>query len=285
MNPYHEAEGVTLYHGDMRDVLASLPAEIQLIVTSPPYNVERDYGLEGGDRLPLKEYQAKLRVWLKAMYRILRAGGVLALNLPFDISMRVQPSDKWIYLKGHGEQGNIASLDETMACFPISAWVQMEALRLGFLPRRSITWAKGPQEGEAYATSLAMSNVANPFFRPASERILLMSKGQYTRAGTDGRIHLKERIDWLKDVWWISANDGGRPAHPCPFPLKIPERLILLFTEPGDLVCDPFAGSGTTLIAAQLLGRRAIGVEIVEQWCKLATDRLRQRPLPLGLWQ
>ena len=73
------------------------------------------------------------------------------------------------------------------------------------------------------------------------------------------------------------ANNG----HPCPKPIKWANRLIDKTTEKGNLVCDPFMGSGTTLVAAKQLGRKAIGIEIEEKYCEIAVKRLGQGVLPL----
>lgn len=285
--PIYQDGMVTIYCGDAACMEEVADASVQLIVTSPPYNVERDYGVE--DRRPLEAYLALLDAWLGEMYRALRPGGVLALNIASDISLKVTPSGKWVkHMRTHDKRKNIASIHGRWSCFPIAAWVQMQALEIGYLPRRSVVWVKSAREGTAYATSLAMGNVANPFLRPCHEEILLFSKETYTRPGTDGRIHPRERFDWLKDVWHITAYTRRTSfqckgkGHPCPFPAKLPSRLILLFTEPGDLVLDPFVGSGTTLRVAKKLGRPSIGYDVVEKWCRLAADNCRQGVLPLS---
>jgi site-specific DNA-methyltransferase (adenine-specific) len=71
--------------------------------------------------------------------------------------------------------------------------------------------------------------------------------------------------------------------HPTGKPLEMLLSFVERFTDPGDLILDPFCGSGTTLVAAKLLGRRAIGVELEERYCAVATDRLRQEILPLSI--
>ena len=78
-------------------------------------------------------------------------------------------------------------------------------------------------------------------------------------------------------VWQIAP--ARRDGHPAPFPLELARRAIRLSTWPGETVFDPFAGSGTTLLAARQLGRRAIGVERSERFCELAVSRLAQTGL------
>jgi site-specific DNA-methyltransferase (adenine-specific) len=65
-------------------------------------------------------------------------------------------------------------------------------------------------------------------------------------------------------------------------PLELAARAIRLSTWPGEVVLDPFCGTGTTLLAARLLGRRAVGIEISERYCELAASRLAQGSLELG---
>lgn len=109
-------------------------------------------------------------------------------------------------------------------------------------------------------------------FAPSDERILWFVRDSL-------------RWKWNKDavgymtVWTITYTQNK--PHPCSFPDELPRRCIVATTDPGDLVLDPFAGSGTTLVVARQLGRRAIGIEIEERYCEIAAQRLAQAALPL----
>ncbi|MCS7208125.1 MAG: site-specific DNA-methyltransferase [Fimbriimonadales bacterium] len=83
-----------------------------------------------------------------------------------------------------------------------------------------------------------------------------------------------EFMEWTNGVWTFNGESRKRVGHPAPFPLELPKRCIKLFSYVGDVVLDPFAGSGTTLLAAAMLGRRAIGIEIEEGYCLLARQRI-----------
>lgn len=78
----------------------------------------------------------------------------------------------------------------------------------------------------------------------------------------------------MQGIWNFPGESRKRVRHPAPFPIELPKRCIKLFSFVGDTVLDPFLGSGTTLIACALLNRRGIGVEIDEEYCKLAKTRI-----------
>ena len=81
-------------------------------------------------------------------------------------------------------------------------------------------------------------------------------------------------MEWTNGVWTFSGESKKKVGHPAPFPIELPKRCIKLFSFVGDTVLDPFLGSGSTLVACALLNRRGIGVEIDENYCELARNRL-----------
>jgi site-specific DNA-methyltransferase (adenine-specific) len=91
--------------------------------------------------------------------------------------------------------------------------------------------------------------------------------------------HAQGRMRWngggLAALWtYPTAGGADRPDHPCPKPSALMRRLVEQFTDPGETILDPFAGSGTTLLAAKQLGRKAIGIELSEEYCRVAVERL-----------
>jgi site-specific DNA-methyltransferase (adenine-specific) len=80
-------------------------------------------------------------------------------------------------------------------------------------------------------------------------------------------------MDWTNGLWTFNG-ENRKTGHPAPFPVELPRRCILLFSFADDIVLDPFLGSGTTLIAAALCGRRGLGIEIDERYCRIAKERL-----------
>jgi site-specific DNA-methyltransferase (adenine-specific) len=108
------------------------------------------------------------------------------------------------------------------------------------------------------------------------EYILVFSKNTYKRERGDkeNTIGRDEFLDWTKSVWTFPAVSAKKVGHPAPFPEELPHRLIQLYSYKGDVVLDPFAGSGTTCLVAKRDSRHYIGYEINEQYVKLATERI-----------
>ena len=110
--------------------------------------------------------------------------------------------------------------------------------------------------------------------------IIVVYRGEWIRRSDDA--HDLGHDDWLalagpNGCWELDAETD--PDHPAPFPLELPRRLIKLYSYVGDLVLDPFCGSGTTLRVARDLGRRAIGVDVSRRYCAMAANHCRQQLL------
>jgi DNA modification methylase len=111
-------------------------------------------------------------------------------------------------------------------------------------------------------------------FAPSEERILWFAKGSTHKWNQESVSHMSVwRIDQY-GTFGIARN--GVSGHPCAFPPELPKRCIKATTDEQDVILDPFCGSGTTLIAAKDLNRRAIGIEIEEKYCEIAAKRLSQ---------
>ena len=126
---------------------------------------------------------------------------------------------------------------------------------------------------------------SNPTLRDTTERIIVASKGRFDRArsasqreaeGLPSRSSLStdEFMEATLDVWDIAPESAQRVRHPAPFPLELPRRLVDLYTYEDDLVLDPFMGSGTTLVAGVLCGRRAVGYDLDPDYVELARSRV-----------
>lgn len=257
MKPYYEEGGVTIYHGDCLDVLPKLSDSVDLVVTSPPYNLGRSAGggfghysdsaglcgrggrrkWSGGDLvdgytdhaddMPLAEYEEWQRSVISACWALLSDRGAIYYNH----KPRVQAETLWLPL----------------------------ALNPGLPLRQIITWARA-----------GGVNFAPTHYVPTYEWVMVLAKPGF---------RLKSKgASGLGDVWKIPQEPN--PQHPAPFPLGLPARAIE--TTAPRLVLDPFAGSGTTLRAAADAGVPAIGIEKSERYCEIAARRLAQGALDFG---
>lgn len=240
--PYYQDDHVTIYHGDCLDVLPTL-SNVDLFFTSPPYNLGTTTG--GG----------------------MHNGSLGARDLAGGYgectdSMTPGQYDEW-------QKNVVEAMWRCLSPSGAIAYNHKPRVQAGNLmlptdygPRRwlrqIIVWDGG-----------AGINFSESFFLPKSEWIVLWAKPEWRLTSKQEAAH--------GDVWRIPPESDQR--HPAPFPLKLAKRLIAATT--AQLVCDPFAGSGTTLRAAKDLGRRAIGIEIEERYCEIAAKRCAQEVLPL----
>lgn len=228
--------------------MAELPDNsIHLMVTSPPYNVGKEYD----EDFTLQEYLSFLkRVW-KEVYRVLVPGGRVCIN--------------------------IANLGRK-PYIPLHAFVAKDMFKLGFLMRGEIIWNKASSASPSTAWGSWLSP-ANPTLRDIHEYILVFSKGMFSRKNMNKRkstISRDEFLEFTKSVWTFPAVSAKEVGHPAPFPVELPYRLIQLYTYEGEVVLDPFMGSGQTAIAAIKTGRHYVGYEIEEEYVKLAERRIRE---------
>jgi site-specific DNA-methyltransferase (adenine-specific) len=220
---------------------------VHLAVTSPPYNVDMPYGLYK-DVISWEEYVKFTDAWLAEVKRVLVPGGRMAINV-----------------------GNVGRKPYT----PLNALVMESALDLGFLMRGEIIWNKGDAVARNKTSWGSWMDCTNPVTRDCHEYIEVFSKDTYAlgvEAFDDPDITKTEFSDWTISVW--TMNPVKEEWHPAPFPIELPHRLIKLYTRPGMTVLDPFAGSGTTLLAAKRLRRKYIGFDIDPNYVDLASKRL-----------
>lgn len=226
--------------------MSELPdCSVHLMVTSPPYNVGKDYD----EDLTLEEYLGFLkRVWAE-VGRVLVPGGRACVN--------------------------VANLGRK-PYIPLHAFVINDLLDLGFLMRGEIIWDKGASSSASTAWG-SWQSASNPTLRDGHEYILVFSKGAYRRGRVEGRadtITREQFLEFTKSVWSFPAESARRIGHPAPFPLELPYRLIQLYTYAGEVVLDPFMGSGQTALAALAAGRQFVGYETNPDYIALAEKRI-----------
>jgi len=249
--------------GDSRHMDVLPNNSVALVVTSPPYFVGKEYELdiaEGHVPSSYLEYQKLLEQVFAECLRKLEPGGRLAVNV-----------------------ANLGRKPYRSLSADVIGILQD---KLGMLLRGEIIWQKAKRQGGSCAWG-SFRRPTNPVLRDTSERIIVASKGRFDRAISETRrkaINLPheatashdEFLDATYDIWEIPPESATRVGHPAPFPVELPLRLIHLYTFRGDLVIDPFMGSGTTLVAALKSGRKCLGYDIDPNYISLARQRIRE---------
>jgi len=241
---------------------------VALVVTSPPYfagkQYEEDLGVDGVPATYLK-YRELLRDVFDECKRVLEPGGRIAVNVA-NLGRRPYRS--------------------------LSADITETLQDLGLLLRGEVIWWKGRAAGGSCAWGTFQSPV-NPVLRDITERIVIASKGRFDRARTpaerakDGlpstaTISRDEFMEATTDLWEIAPESATRVGHPAPFPVELPKRLIELYTFQGDVILDPFMGSGSSGVAAVRTERHYIGFDTDKDYVRAAKRRIADERVRLA---
>lgn len=249
--------------GDSRRMKHLSDRCVALVVTSPPYFAGKDYetpeAAARSSSVPRTygEYLEMLHEVFAECERVMEPGGRIAVNVA-NLGRKPYRS--------------------------LSADVMRILEDIGFFLRAEIIWLKAEGAGSSCAWG-SFRSAANPVLRDLTERVIVASKSQFGRALNktqrkklglphEDTITAEEFMEATLDVWRISPESATKVGHPAPFPVDLPARLINLYTYTGDLVLDPFMGSGTTLVAARRLARNAVGYDTDQNYVDLARRRL-----------
>lgn len=257
-----------LFEGDSRDLSFIPDASVHLVVTSPPYwtlKKYRDHEDQLGD---IEEYESFLdeldKVW-EHCYRVLVPGGRLVCVVG-DVCLSRR--------KNKGRHTVV----------PLHASIQERCRSIGYDNLATIIWYKIANAAfEASGNGggfLGKPYEPNAVIKNDIEFILMERKpGGYRKPSVTNRvlsvISDRNHKEWFQCIW-SGVTGASTRNHPAPFPEEIAERIVRMFSFAGDVVLDPFMGTGTTTVAAAKWGRNSIGVEIDSHYFGLAEKRIRK---------
>ena len=261
-------------NGDCIEVMAKMPeSSVDLIVTSPPYGVGIAYD-SFNDDIEFEQYKLFSASWMREAYRVLKDDGRIALNVPYEINRQdkggriLMVSELWQVMKSIGYKFyGIVDLEEDS-------------------PHRSKTTAWG-----------SWMSPSAPYIYNPKECVLLAYKKTHIKK-------IKGEPEWVGEVMNIEQEDGTtkkktvyqdehkkefmelvygqwdyfadtKQMTKATFSMDIPMKAIKILTYRNDIVLDPFTGSGTSICAAEIGGRRWIGIELSENYSKVAKERVQ----------
>lgn len=266
--PFFESSSCLLYNSDCLASLRAIPDEIfDLTVTSPPYNIGKEYE----EVLPLHEYLDWCESWISEIFRTTGPHGGFWLNLGY------------------------LSIENRAKAIPIPYLLWD---RIPFFLVQEVVWN--------YGAGVACKRL----YSPRNEKFLWYIKDQlnytfnldavrdpnvkYPNQKKNGKLRLNPLGKNPTDVWQFPKVTSGknrssveRTAHPAQFPEEVVERIILASSNEGDLILDPFIGSGTTAAIAIKTNRRVIGFEVEREYCDIAARRVTEmatRPTQIALF-
>lgn len=245
-NLYFETSSVSIYNDDILKIQNIRENSIDLIITSPPYNVDIKYNSHN-DKMEYDTYLDFTRAWISKCYKLAKNDGRFCLNIPLD--------------KNKGGQQSVCADITTIA------------KEVGWNYHSTIIWNEGNiSRRTAWGSWLSAS--APYVIAPVEVIVVLYKKLWKKEHFGKSDITKDEFLEWTNGVWTFSGESKKKIGHPTPFPVELPRRCIKLFSYTKDTILDPFLGSASTLIACLLTKRRGIGVEIDKKYCSLAKRRI-----------
>jgi len=220
---------------------------VDLIITSPPYNLDIKYNSHN-DEISYEKYLEFSDKWLSRCFKWLKDDGRMCLNIPLD--------------KNKGGQQSVGADLTTIA------------KRIGFKYHSTIVWNEGNiSRRTAWGSWLSASA---PYVIAPVELIIILYKNNWKKnSKKQSDITKHEFIEWTNGLWTFPGQSKkGAGGHPAPFPIELPKRCIKLFSFVGDIILDPFMGSGSTIIASVINNRKGIGIEIDDKYCEIAKKRI-----------
>ncbi|MCB2156864.1 site-specific DNA-methyltransferase [bacterium] len=254
-----------LVHGDARDLSFIDDESVHLVVTSPPYWSLKKYEDNPDQMGHMEDYELFLtelrKVW-EHVYRILVPGGRMVCVVGDVCLSRRRNSGRHVVV-------------------PLHADICVQCRQLGFDNLNPIIWhkiANASYEVSNGSKFLGKPYEPNAIIKNDIEFILMQRKpGGYRKPTQEqrdlSRIAKEDFNKWFQQFWNITG--ASTKEHPAPYPVELAYRLVRMFSFHGDTVLDPFAGTGTTLVAAMQTGRNSIGIEIEPKYIRMAARRIQ----------
>lgn len=253
--------------GDCRELLQGLPdRSIDLVVTSPPYAMKRKKLYQG---VPEEEYPEWIGGIAKELHRVLKDTGSFVLNLKEHVSGGVRLP---YVMKSVAEIAGIFRWTDTFV------WVKTNPFPTGNQKRLKdgfeyCYWFTKTKDYKFFVDNVMVRSTSKWL---ASEKRRKNREAHVTKNGSGMTMRRRIAEDMVRPSNVITmATDTTNHVHPATFPIGLPMFFIKAMTEEGDVVLDPFAGSGTTLVAAKKLRRQWIGYDIEPGYQKIGMQRIQ----------
>lgn len=260
----------TVINGDCIEVMKEMPeGVVDLIVTSPPYGVNIAYDVHDDD-MEISEYLEFTRKWMTEAYKVLKDDGRIALNIPYEINRQAKGGRIFFVSEVYQVMKEIG--------FKFFGVVDLEEDS----PHRSKTTAWG-----------SWMSPSSPYIYNPKECMVLAYKKHHIKkvkgepqwkgeptVTEEGKTKIvyqeQDKKDFMELVFgqWKYLNDS-RPMTKATFSMDIPTKAIKILSYKNDVVLDPFNGSGTSCVAAEILDRRWIGIELSENYANISKERIQ----------
>lgn len=260
----NEIADAVIYNHDSSDMSMIPDESVNLIITSPPYWTLKDYDIEGQIGKGSSSYDYYInelnKVW-KECVRVLAPDGKICINImPFLLTGKAARFERRETRLVLGDIEKFMDSTDCMFQFGLYIWDKRKIARFssfGSYPYPPNIFSTYPYE---WITVFSKEGKRKPVSKEIKEK---------------SKLTTEEWQKWaINSIWEMQPAKAKAEGHPAPFPKELPMRLIKLYSFWGDTILDPFAGTGTTLLAAQELGRKSIGFELNPEYIKLINKKL-----------